>query len=236
MEQIGIIKEVGEKQGNRGPYHSVTIDKWHYNLFQQHAGAVAMARENLGARAKVTYSENGQFRDFESLEILPDAPESKSGGGNGNDMSKDDWAMKDRRISRVAIAKAIIKALSPFVVNHSPDDDPKPILKDYADFWFNWVYEITGQEKQQGQPITELPEREEPRVEGAPIFFESPKQKGEDGIPVSRVQALNDLTVFKGKSVRAWSKSHGIDKALVDCTDDDLYTLFTAMRTEQEAL
>ncbi|KKK81346.1 hypothetical protein LCGC14_2814390, partial [marine sediment metagenome] len=47
------------------------------------------------------------------------------------------WAEKDRRITRVAIAKSIIEVGKAVYVDA---EDLNPI-RIYADFWFNWVYE-----------------------------------------------------------------------------------------------
>lgn len=51
-------------------------------------------------------------------------------------MTPELWAEKDRRITRVAIAKSIIESLK-----GAPDPFLLTVIRDYADFWFNWVYE-----------------------------------------------------------------------------------------------
>jgi len=53
---------------------------------------------------------------------------------NGESMTKEDWGLKDRRIMRVAIAKACIECTF--------DELALDKARTIADHWFNWVYEL----------------------------------------------------------------------------------------------
>ncbi len=104
-EHIGTVKEVTAKQGKKGTYHAMKVDDWTYNLFTDGMGH--WAESKLGELVRVEYEQDGKYRNVTKLdEAPPGAVESKS----DSQMSKEDWELKDRRITRTAIAKSMIEA------------------------------------------------------------------------------------------------------------------------------
>lgn len=126
-EHIGTITEHSIEEGKKGEYHKITVEpeKWTYNVFDEKLFPLC----KKGKGVKVVYQVEGKFHNIESIEEVkqPEAPEPH---GNGkSDMTKEDWAAKDRRIARLTIAKAVIESRSDF-------------FAEAADRAFNWVYEL----------------------------------------------------------------------------------------------
>ena len=78
-----------------------------------------------------------------------------------NGMTKEDWGLKDKRITRVAIAKSIIEARGEWEID---------ACFQWADRWFNWVYEQPPtaptklQEGKKSSIIGQVPPAQGPRT------------------------------------------------------------------------
>ena len=240
MEIKGFIEkawneEEGEslvtKSGNE--YGKILIQGKTISIFDGKVFSALSALKNQGMGVVIEVEQAGKFTNYKSHRgdsSMSEAPESKPGRSNGGG-GMDAYAEKDRRITRVAIAKSLIEA-SEFDVGWDE-------LEVHATRWFNWVYEQgTAPAQESAQSVSTLPEREEPQAEGEPICFDVGDEG--KGIPITREQALADLNLYiqamnaAGKTVFLGELKK--KKNLNACSDDELAGLFEKMRTEQEAI
>lgn len=125
-EHIGRINSLSEPDDKNGKkYVKIVVEpsKWTYSIFQD--TLKQKARSNNGAAVVVEYDEDGIFRTLTDIIEKPaDIPMPTD--EPSNDMSKAEWAIKDRIISRVAIAKNFIDC----GYFNNPDEA------------FDWVYEL----------------------------------------------------------------------------------------------
>jgi len=151
-----------------------------------------------------------------------EAPQSKSGGGNGEDMSKEEWRHKDALDKCTRIVNTIISTTGAL------DEG----LAERA--WVCVQRMAAGLPGVQQTPEKQAaPKEEDEKTAGDPLIFD------EDGQPVSRAQALTKLTryiknyyqnedernVFLGDAVQYGN--------LKDCPDDAVAALYEKMRKEQ---
>ena len=131
MEHIGVIEEAGfkpkkpPKVGNNFCMKVSGWDKTYYINQEADKPLQVLAVSLMGKTVKVTYEQNGEYRNVSAMEEVAPALNTPV-SPNAETMTKADWDKKDWRIHRSAIAKAIIE------VGGTCED---------ADRWVAWVYE-----------------------------------------------------------------------------------------------
>ena len=142
----------------------------------------------IGQRGKISYEQSGKYRNVGVIELAldrrPDSPQ-KTGS-----MTPDQWELKDRRITRVAIAKSLIEA-------NQTCENPFAL----ADLWFNWVWEV-----------------DEPIGVGELIILPTPERSTED-IDQSRDTLVAEIKkLADGQTIRNVMDRLGVTEAkLSDC-------------------
>ena len=166
-EHIGVIEEAGfkpKKDPSKGNNFCMKVSGWERTYYinkNEDKHLQDKATELVGKRVKVTWELAGEYRNVSAIEpcVAPalNTPVSPSG-----EMTKEDWGLKDRRITRVAIAKSLIEAIGANE-NQSLLINRKDALE-LADLWFNWVYELSQNPATKPFPSPPMATKDKPAV------------------------------------------------------------------------
>ena len=212
-------------------YGKILIQGKTLSIFNGKAFSALKALRDQGMGVVIEVEEKGEYTNYKSHRGdsgMSEATESKSERPNG-DSGIDPYRAAEN--IRVAVRDIGLKCIENYKDRYAATE------------WVMWYREMLHENYKayldltpdQPTPATELPQREEPKAEGAPICYDS------NGDPVSRAMAIGRLQRYiknqpdSGPRFKAL-EGVGEHEKLNDYSDEEIVIMYTAMRTEQETI